>query len=521
MSQAVGDVAAPEAGGGRAGLELIDVSKRYGSTRALKGVSFVVRPGSIHTLLGGNGSGKSTLVKILAGVEAGAGEGTIRFGDVEISDARTSPEWARDAGIAFVHQDLGLFENLTVAENMVVGAAFPARWGVVRWAGIKRHAQSLLDEFGIDAKPDDLVGSLRPAQKTLVAVARALSAVEGTRARALVLDEPTATLPAAEAARLMEALLHFRDQGYAIIYVTHRLDEVLGIGDRVTVFRDGSVVADRAVEGLGKTDLIELIAGRRMTSVFPDRTSPEDGEVVLAARGMRGGPLTGVDLVVRAGEVVGIAGLVGSGRTSLLQCIFGLHRYEGAVTLDDEPVPPDARSAIERGIGYVPEDRALGAFGERSIAFNAVASHDDQYFGAVSYSPRRERAFGASIIERLAVKAPGPAAPVASLSGGNQQKVMIGRWLRPTTRLLLLDEPTQGVDVGARADIYQEIGQLRSQGLAIVLVSSDDEELLGLSDRIAVLRSGRVAAVRHHSEVTRTWLSHAVHGIDHDGAELS
>jgi ribose transport system ATP-binding protein len=494
-------------------LSFSGVSKIYGSTQALDSVGFDVRPGQIHALLGGNGSGKSTLIKILAGVEAGEGHGQISVGESTVSDAKTSPEWARDNHIRFVHQDLGLFENLTVAENLLVGAAFPHRNGVVNWRDIAGVAQELIDEFGIKATPQDTVADLRPAQKTLVAVARALRGRRNTHSGFLVLDEPTASLPAAEADSLLQSLRQLRDQGQAIIYVSHRLDEILDISDTLTVLRDGRVMADRPTEGLTKADLIQLIAGRQISSVFPDHPPRKSGEL-LTVDGLTGGPLVDVSIKVAPGEVLGIAGLVGSGRTSLLQMLFGLHPHtSGSIKLSGKVLQPAIASSIKQGLAYVPEDRSLdGAFGNLSVSVNAAAGHDSEYFTG-SYRHRSERSFASAIIQRLAVRTAGPEAPVGSLSGGNQQKVMIGRWLRPSTRVLLLDEPTQGVDVGARSDIYQEIGRLREEGLGIILVSSDEEELLGLSDTIVVLRRGRVAAVRNWQEANATWLSHEVHGI--------
>lgn len=505
-----------------AALRFVDVRKHYGRTCALNGVTFDVRPGRIHTLLGGNGSGKSTLIKILAGVESGLGKGTIGVGDSSISDDKTTPEWARDNGIAFVHQDLGLFENLTVAENLVAGAAFPHYRGVVRWKTINSHAEALLAEFGLDVRPRQLVQSLRPAQKTLVAVARALGVSGEQRARILVLDEPTASLPPTEANRLLDALVDFRGRGYAIVYVTHRLDEVLAFGDWVTVLRDGNVVADQESKELQKSDLVELIAGRRLDSVMPERRRQVEARPVLEVKNLSGGPLSDVTLTVNTGEVVGIAGLVGAGRSSLLQCIFGLHRHSGTIQVDGQSTGHGASKAIRCGLAYVPEDRALdGTFSDLPVSTNVVAGHDELYFRSGRYKRRSERAFAGTVIERLAVRTPSPDVPIASLSGGNQQKLVLGRWLRPDTKLLLLDEPTQGVDVGARADIYRQIGELRDNGLGIVLVSSDDEELLGLADRVFVLRGGRVATERARNDITHSWLSHAVHGLAYETEDTS
>jgi ABC-type sugar transport system ATPase subunit len=496
-------------------LEVRDVRKEYGSTCALNGVSFRVKARRIHALLGGNGSGKSTFIKILAGVENGTAEGNISVRGESVSPAKTSPEWARDHGISFVHQDLGLFDSLTVAENLFVGAGFPHWRGTVRWHALMIRARRLLDDLQIAVDPGVIVQRLRPAQRTLIAVARALRGRSDDDSGLLVLDEPTASLPATECQWLLDALARLRDRGQTILYVTHRLDEVLRVADDITVFRDGDVVETRPVAGLSQRTLNELIAGRPLDSVFPSADLvASESDVLLSATGIGGGPLSGASVTVRRGEIVGIAGLAGSGRTSLLESIFGLHPRCGAVLVNGRPLTGGVDQAIERGLAYVPADRlAEGAFIDLSVAVNTAAGHDRDFFARGVYHARRERQAARSLIERLGIKAGGSDAPIGSLSGGNQQKVMLARWLHPTTKVLLLDEPTQGVDVGARADIYAEIAQLRNEGLGILLVSSDDEELLGLADTVVVLRQGRVAARRPRSSVDRAWLTEAVHGI--------
>ena len=494
-------------------LSLSSVSKTYGNIRALDGVSFAVQRGHFHALLGGNGSGKSTLIKLLAGVAPGDGCGTITIDQAVTRDDQTTPEWAQEHGLAFVHQDLGLFEKLTVAENLFVGVDFPARHGLISWREIHERAATLLELFRLNVDPSSSVAELRPTEKTLVAVTRALRGRDQRHGGLLILDEPTARLPTAEVGQLREALVRLRNAGQTILYVTHRLEEVFEMGDAVTVLRDGRAVATRPVEGLTKAELIALIAGRDVSAIYPERPKRPGSEPLMEVRNLCGGALRDISFDLHCGEILGIAGLVGSGRSSLLKMIFGLLKYEeGSIVVNSAPLVPGTSAAIQAGLAYVPEDRGIeGIFPDMSVSNNLAAAHPDMFLKSGLYSEQREYDGALSVIGRLGIRAPGPDTPIQVLSGGNQQKVVLGRWLRDATCLLILDEPTQGVDVGARADLYAEISKVRRQGLGVMMASSDDDEILGLADRVIVLNRGRVVASASGPDLTQSWLSYHVH----------
>jgi ribose transport system ATP-binding protein len=394
-------------------LSLSSVSKTYGNIRALDGVSFAVQRGHFHALLGGNGSGKSTLIKLLAGVAPGDGGGTITIDQAVTEDDRTTPEWAQERGLAFVHQDLGLFEKLTVAENLFVGVDFPARHGLISWREIHERAATLLELFHLNVDPSSSVAELRPTEKTLVAVTRALRGRDQRHGGLLILDEPTARLPTAEVAQLREALVRLRDAGQTILYVTHRLEEVFEMADAVTVLRDGRAVATRTVEGLTKAELIALIAGRDVSAIYPERPKRPGSEPLLEVRDLCGGPLRDISFDLHCGEILGIAGLVGSGRSSALKMIFGLLKYkEGSIAVNGAPLAPGTSAAIQAGLAYVPEDRgAEGIFPDMSVSNNLAAAHPDMFLKSGLYSEQREYDGALSVIDRLGIRAPGPDTP--------------------------------------------------------------------------------------------------------------
>jgi ribose transport system ATP-binding protein len=495
------------------GLSLAAVTKRYPGTTALRDVSFDVRAGSFHALLGGNGSGKSTLIKVLAGVVRAEPGGSVTVDGERCPADAITPGWARAAGVRFVHQDLGLFEPLSVAENLALGAGFPSRAGCVRWAQVRRHAREQLAAVGLGGiDPRTPVAALRPAQRTLVAIARALDRDAGP-IKLLVLDEPTASLPAHEVEQLLSAVKRLTAAGTTVLYATHRLAEVLAYADDLTVVRDGRHVATRPVAGLDEDAMVELIVGRSLAAVYPE-IGAAAGEVVVEVRGLRGGPLRGVDLAVRRGEVLGIAGTVGSGRSSLLRMLFGAQpRVSGTVTLRGQAFAPRSPAvAMRAGVAYVPEDRARdAAFLALDVSTNLAAATVRRNARLGRLQLGRERAAARDDVARFGIRASSCAAPMQSLSGGNQQKVVLARWLRRATDLLLLDEPTQGVDVGARADIYEVIRAAARGGRAVAVVSSDFEELAGIADRVLVLAGGRIVAEGRPPHADCDWIAHQAH----------
>jgi ribose transport system ATP-binding protein len=367
--------------------------------------------------------------------------------------------------------------------------------GRIRWSQLHRRSREVLERFSIEADPRQPMRSLGPAVQTMVAIARSLQDVDGEHSGVLVLDEPTAALPRAEVEHLLDALRRYAAAGVAIVIVTHRIDEALSVCGTMTVLRDGRHVETRGAEGLDERGLIRMMIGRPIENVFPELSTGGTGEVALDARGLAGGPLQGVDLALRRGEVVGLAGLLGSGRTEVLQTLFGLRDPgPGELRVDDLPTRfAGPAQAMAAGIAYVPEDRAVAAaFLDLPIAENLTIARLAKYRGLLRLDKQRERADArASLVDYL-IKAPSTKALMSSLSGGNQQKVVLARWLERHPRILLLDEPTQGVDIGARSEIYRLIRAAVADGCAVLVVSSDFDELIHVSDRILVLAGGRV-----------------------------
>jgi ribose transport system ATP-binding protein len=488
-----------------AALRIENLSKTFPGTRALIDVSFAIQPGEIHALVGGNGSGTSTLIKILAGVYHADPGGTITVGDTTLAADHTTPAKAKALGLHFVHQNPAVFPALSVAENMVIGHGFTTNGaGSIKWRALRRQTQTLLDRFQINVRPEALVSSLRPAERAMVAIARALQDQEGQHSGVLVLDEPTASLPRAEVVRLMGALNRFAAAGQTILFVSHRLDEVIDTAARATVLRDGRLAGTLVGDEITESRLIEFIAGRALDRMYPAMPPVESDEVALEARGITGGPLRGVDFQLRQGEVLGIAGLLGSGRSELLKMIFGAYPIKaGTLTVGGKTAKfRDIGDAMDAGIAYVPEDRTTeAAFLDQSLADNVVASSISRYWKGLLLRNRAIDHDARDIIGRYFIRASSEKQIMGTLSGGNQQKVVLARWLSRKPRVLLLDEPTQGVDVNARAEIYSLISKAVEQGCSILLVTSDFEELSRVADRALVLSGGRISAELRGAEI--------------------
>ncbi len=482
-------------------LTIRGLTKPYPGTLALDGVDLTVRPGTIHALLGANGSGKSTLVKILAGIESAGAAGTVEVGDVVMDAADITPDTSRVLGLRFVHQDIGVFDDLTIVENLAFGTAdFSRSWSRIPWSRLRASTAELLSHYGIDADPDDLVANLRPSTRTMLAVARALGRDGSESGSVLILDEPTASLPAEEADELATLLKMCAARGQSIVFISHHLPEVFRLADQVTVLRDGKVVLDAVVSSLDETQLVSSICGRSIERLIPPRTEEVGEEDLLVVEGLSAGPLREVSLTVKRGEIVGVAGLLGTGRTTLLRAIYGdVPCDAGEVTLEGQKVRfADSRDAMRRGVGFVPEDRqSHAAFGAMSVRENHTVASLRSFWRRGLMDLRGERNDARSYIEMFGIKTPSADASMLSLSGGNQQKVVMSRWLRRSPRLLLLDEPSQGVDVGARSDIYATIRAAADQGMGVLLVASDLEELAHASDRVLVIRDGVVAEILH------------------------
>ncbi|NJQ00187.1 sugar ABC transporter ATP-binding protein [Streptomyces zingiberis] len=486
------------------------MTKSFPGMRALDDVTFSVTPGRFHSLVGGNGSGKSTLIKVLAGVYRADPGGTITVGPHARGADDITPAWSHQAGIRFVHQDLGLFRALSVTENLL-GPELPRAYRSIDWRAAHEQAQDVLDRLGVPVAARRSVAGLRPAEATLVAIARGLRDADTTGVGLLVLDEPTARLPHTEVDELLERLGTLVAGGQTILYVSHRLDEVLDHSHSVTVLRDGVHRTTRPVEGLDRRELTRLIVGEERGILHKRGPAQADRSAtpVLRVEGLTGGPLHGVDLDVHPGEIVAVAGLVGSGRTSLLETVFGVHGHvSGRVLLGGRPLRRGSiGAAIRGGAAYVPEDRALhSSFHGLGLEMNLSAAGLHRYMKKGFFRRRDELGDATADITRFSIRTVAPDTVMVNLSGGNQQKAVLARWLRRNPRLLLLDEPTQGVDVGSRAEIYEQITEVARGGAGVLLVSSDLDELLHLADRVHVFERGSPVACATGSAITREWV---------------
>ena len=466
-------------------LSTVNISKSYAGVHALRSVSFELRRGEVHALVGENGAGKSTLIKVLSGAVQ-PDSGTMHVDGVRVE--HNNPHTASALGIAVIYQQPALFPDLTVAENIALSLERHSLWRRVDWRQRRQRAQELLSRIGSRISPDTVVSTLSMPEQQMVEIAKAL----GADAKILILDEPTASLTEPEVRNLFRVIRELRERAVGLIYISHRLEELSQIADRVSVLRDGQMIATHDMPAVSRSELIQLMVGRELSTVFPQR-SVAPGQTVLQVENVRGNNFS-----IRAGEIFGIAGLVGSGRTELAETIFGLRPIEsGRVLLRNQPV-------LRRGMAYVPEDRRRnGLVMEMSITANTTLACLQAVARNGFLDHARERAMASEYRERLAIKAPSVDVCVDTLSGGNQQKVLLGRWLATKPAVLILDEPTQGVDIGAKAEIHRLIGELAESGLAILLISSELSEILGMSDRIGVMHGGRIIAVLNRDEATQ------------------
>jgi len=480
-------------------LELVDISKIYPGVVALDRVGLSVSRGEVIALVGENGAGKSTLMRVLGGVVEPNG-GAIRLDGVERPSLTVND--AIEAGIAFVHQELNLFDNLDVAGNVYIGRE-PVHGGPLKLIDRKRlHAQvrPLLDRLGADFGPDAPLADLSLAQRQLVEIMKALS----LDARLVIMDEPTSSLTLTETERLMRVIAGLKADGVSVIFITHRLNEVMQCADRAVVLRDGRVVGSLSRAELTPAAMIRLMIGRDLKSIYvPPAVPPGEAVLDIVEAVTDTYPDRAVSLSLRRGEILGLAGLVGSGRTELARAIFGVDRLrQGAIQLDGRPVRISTpRSAIEHGIYLIPEDRKRsGLLLDVSIAENVSLPDlmSCQRFWLVDTA--RETANAIRQHERLKIRAPDVATSVGSLSGGNQQKVVLAKWLSMRPKVLIFDEPTRGVDVGAKYEIYDILRRLTDAGVAILMISSDMEEVIGVSDRIAVMHEGAISGFLDRSE---------------------
>ena len=480
-------------------LKVEGISKGFPGVQALKDVRFNVRRGEIHALVGENGAGKSTLIKILCGVYT-ADEGWVLFNGEEL--ACKNPLDAQNRGISVVHQELKLVETLSVMENIFLGRPRRNRLGLVDWKQMKKDAAALLESLNVQLDPEETVAHLSVAQKQIVEICKALS----FKAELIIMDEPSATLTERELETLFDIMEKLRAKGMAIIYISHRMEEIFRLADTVTVLRDGCCIETLPVEKVTRELLIQLMVGRELGMEYP-KEKAEIGECVLEVNGLsRGSVLHDVSFTLRRGEILGFAGLVGAGRTEVARAIMGADgAVRGEIKLFGKPFHVSSVShAIKSGLGFVTEDRKKqGLVLDMTVAENLTLVNLAPVLRGGVRSERLEKQIARKFVELLHIATPGVYQKAVNLSGGNQQKVVIGKWLNADSEILIVDEPTRGIDVGAKAEIYKILCQLAQQGKAVIMISSDMPELLGVCDRILVMHDGRITGELSREEATQ------------------
>jgi rhamnose transport system ATP-binding protein len=476
------------------------ITKSFEGVRALKGVAFELLGGEVHALIGENGAGKSTLIKIMTGAVS-ADSGTLSIGGHVV--VQNNPSIARSLGVAAIYQQPSLFPHLTVAENIALSLEEGGAWRRVDWKARRERARVLIERAGASIDSERLVSTLSMPEQQIVEIAKAI----GANARILIMDEPTASLTDREVESLFRVITELKSQGVGIIYISHRLEEISRIADRITVLRDGEAIATRDARDADRSELIQLMVGRAVNAVFPKR-KVKQGDVLLELRAIssRAAGVNKVSLEVRKGEILGVAGLVGSGRTQLAETVFGLTPADsGEIVIGGVRVEVKSPAdAIRNGIGYVPEDRRKhGVVLEMPIASNTSLANLSAVSHAGLIDSAAEDKMAARFVEQLRIKTPSTHVKAGTLSGGNQQKVALSRWLANEPKILILDEPTQGIDVGSKSEIHALMMDLVERGMAIIMISSELPEILGMSDRVAVMRDGSVVEILSREGATQ------------------
>ncbi|WRS28806.1 sugar ABC transporter ATP-binding protein [Oscillospiraceae bacterium MB08-C2-2] len=477
-------------------LRMENIDKRFFGVHALDNLSFECRPGEVHVLMGENGAGKSTLLKILGGVyQADGGTIYIDGQPVKISN----PIDAKAKGISLIHQELSMCNNMTIAENIFRGEEPTVGGGMlVDFTKMLSEAQRMLDNMDMDLRADTMVGTLSVAQQQMVEIAGALS----KNARIVIMDEPTASLTEREVQALFKTVATLKAQDVCIIYVSHRMNETFAIGDRVTVMRDGKYIGTKVITETTEDELVEMMVGRPLTDIYGGET-PVGGEVVFECKNLVNSKLKNVSFKLRKGEILGFSGLVGAGRTELARALFGIDKLEsGQILIEGKEVHINrARDAIDQGIGMVPEDRkGAGLVLKNTVGFNLTLTVVNEFIKGIFVNRTKENEIMNDYFKKLTIKAHGPQQRCADLSGGNQQKVVIAKWLATKPKYLILDEPTRGIDVGAKAEIYSLMNALAAEGLSIIFISSDLPEIINLSSRVVVMREGEVTGILDSKE---------------------
>jgi len=478
-------------------LEVRNVNKAFPGTQALKNVTMAFRPGEIHAVVGENGAGKSTLMLIIAGVHR-CDSGKILLDGKEIEPL--TPHQAQQLGISIVYQELSMAPNLTIAENMFVNRQ-PTNWlGLIDKGRMYRKARQHLEALDVAVSPDTLVKDLNIATMQMVEIVGALS----RETRVLLMDEPTSALTDKETHRLFDSLRQLKRDGITVIYISHKLDEIFEIADRLTVLKDGEVVGTLDIAEATKDKVVRMMVGRELSSLYPDKNGQGQG-TIMQVENLSGPGFQNVSFSLRRGEILGLAGLAGAGRTSVCRTVFGVvPKTAGRVIIEDQPVDIGSpEDAIRAGMGFVPEDRKLqGLFLTMSLKQNIVATNLRTCSGTVLMAPDKEAELTRKLVAQLQIKTPTIEQKIMNLSGGNQQKVLLGKWLAVYPKILLIAEPTRGIDVGAKAEIHGLLRQMARQGLGVVMVSSELPEVMGMSDRVMVMHEGRLMGTLSGDEMT-------------------
>lgn len=468
-------------------LEMKNISKSFPGVRALRGVNLKIYPGEVHALLGENGAGKSTLIKIIAGIYS-ADEGEVYINNTKVNISGVNA--AMNAGISVIHQELCLASNMSVASNIFMGREKSSSFGIMNYKEQKKLAQEILDANGLEIDAGEKVGNLTVAQQQMVEVAKALS----QNARIIIMDEPTASLSDREVTSLFRTIERLKKKDVAIVYISHRLDELYTICDKVTVLRDGEYINTASIRDVGRMELIRMMVGRELSELFY-KPEVEPGETVLEVKNMsRGNKVRNISFSLKKGEILGFYGLVGAGRTELMRLIFGIdQKDQGQIFVEGKEVRINRTSdAIKNGIALVPESRKeQGGILIQSVGYNMVLSVLDKIYRGLTVEKEMKKILIDKYIRSLKVKVPSVEEKLMNLSGGNQQKVILGKWLATEPKILILDEPTRGIDVGAKKEIYQLIADLAGRGIAIIMISSDMEEIFNMSTRIIIMHEGR------------------------------
>lgn len=472
-------------------IEMKGINKSFGTNQVLKDAGFVLEDGEVHALMGENGAGKSTLMKILTGVYT-RDEGTVIVDGEEV--VYKSPQEAEKAGIVFIYQEINSLFDMTVEENLFMGKEITKGFGVVDKKAMREKAQEIMDKMGVSIPVDAVMSDLSVGQQQMVEICKALM----VDAKVIIMDEPTAALTQSETEGLFEVIESLRKKGVSIVYISHRMEEIFELCDRITILRDGTYIDTKYIKDITMDDIVQMMIGREIGERFPKR-DVKIGDEVLKVEGLtKNKVFHDVNFSVRAGEVLGVSGLMGAGRTEIMQSIFGnLSRESGKIFIDGEEVTiKNPRQAIAAGIGFVTEDRKTeGLLLEKSIAENIEIANLKKVSNKGVLNKKKQDEIVNQGIEEFRVKCFGPWHECNNLSGGNQQKVVLAKWIYTDPKILILDEPTRGVDIGAKKEIYDVINQMAAKGVAVIMVSSELPEVLGMSDRIMVVHEGKVTGI--------------------------